>query len=339
MAGTVEASRRYDMGGVSARSAASPPAYAVAVAGFTTWIDRCFARVPVPYPLAALGAGLALWLAGLAATASYGFAGTYLRTIAIYPWALAVVWIAGVVRWATLRTRRMLLELRTVFVESDAAYGAVVNRLDRRCRSGRIAVAVAAVSLLALWAVAADMWDGSWYPVPLSVYPSMRHLPAAWYAAHRLPNLLVLATYAVACTALLVSALWYLGASMWFLLDIRRFRTIPIPGVILTKCRDIANFYLIAFYSATVGVGLYVVLAKDSLDRATVAVAVGLALVCALPSVLPQLVFYRFLRDANLAQAAVAERLYRAAFLARGDPGPGAGPARTDLDAAEELAL
>lgn len=288
----------------------APPKYVATVTNFSTWVDRFFDRVPLPYPVAAVASGVVLYLLGLGATALYGFHETYVETFAVYPWIIAIVWMLGVIRWATARTRRMLLELRPVFLESDQAYDWVIDRLNRRCHSRAIGGGVVVVAALALWATVADFVDPSLYPFRFSLYPSTRNLPHPWYESHELENLLVLATVEIVCTALLVSALWYLAASMWFLVDIRNFRTVPVAGVVLSRCRSIANFYLIAFSTSFVGVGLYVVLARHSFDAPTLATIGALSLLCSLPALVPQMVFHRFLAEADAQMAEVATRLY-----------------------------
>jgi hypothetical protein len=238
----------------------------------------------------------------------------YVKTLPVYLGAFGIVWVTGSIRRAISRLFEILNEIRPCFLVSDAHHVKFTKKWITKLANNKGSLSVALILIIIARLITylsifhKDLLDQFGI---LSLRPSS--FPAEWYEGNALLNMLILNVFGVFCALPLGTGIWMLIVNMFFLNDLPKLHTVPLPGVILANFRGITNFYLLVAFTWFLGVGLIALVFFKESDFFAVISILALSIIGLITFFLPQYVFHEYLVRAYKEIAAYLNAIYNQA--------------------------
>lgn len=221
--------------------------YATTQQHYRMWPDYLLGLANFPVSATLSSITIIVFLLGLIIAWPFGFVAYYIVTPAIYLGLAGIALTIGACHWGSIRAHFDYEQLRPVFTVDDATYYHMLDKWFKTLR-GRKAVALSSSVFFIIGFVALIL--------AYVTSPSVRRefdletlrpylVGPVWYS-HRFEyaGFSILLLFLVLISITLGTGCWILVSNMIFLSELRRLPVIPMPTIVRTRLRRMANLYV-----------------------------------------------------------------------------------------------
>jgi len=267
--------------------------YATAHQHYRMWPDYLLELFNFPVVVTLSSITIAVFLLGLVIAWPFGFVAYYIVTPAIYLGLAGIALTIGACHWGSIRAHSDYEQLRPVFTVDDATYYHILDKWFM-IFCGRKAVALSSSVFFIIGFVALILA----YVTSLSVrrkfgLETLRPylVGPVWYS-HRFEHVgfSILLFFLVLISITLGTGCWVLVGNMVFLSKLRRLPVIPMPTIVRTRLRRMADLYVGTSLAWSFGVALFGILFYRDYNIVTGIFLASLFIIGILMFALPQVI-------------------------------------------------
>jgi hypothetical protein len=256
-----------------------------------------------------------IYLLGMVIAWPFGFIVDYVATPAIYLGLAGIILVIAACHWGSLRVHPDCEQLRPVFTVDDATYHRVLDKWFTIFRSIKAAALFSLLffifgfSALILAYTTSTSARQRFDLEPLR--PNM--VGSAWYS-HRFEDVgfSIILIFLILISITLGTGCWLLVANMLFLLNLRVLPVIPVPTIVRTRLRRMADLYVGTSLTWSAGVAMFGILFYKEYNILSGAFLAILFIIGILMFTLPQAICrFHIIRSHELLCAMALAELYK----------------------------
>ncbi len=275
--------------------------YSTSPRNYKLWLDVLILKTKMPAWAAIPLFGFIIFAGSVLIAFSINFQAAYLTTRAIYIGLFGIVWVFGVIYYASHQFHAAYEDLRPCFLVSDEVYKAKIDTWFRRFASHRGNIIASLIFLLVAWGVVYVAFYG-YDTVKLIGIQSLRPTLFSndWYTPdHLFVKALLIGYWAFFCAFPLATSARLLVLNQFFLLSLQKLPVIPLPEIVFVRLQKITGIYVFAAVTWFVGVSLFGMMLFERLDYLAVSILFCLSLIGILTFFTPQFVYRNLLLKSN----------------------------------------
>ncbi len=263
---------------------------------FQTWLDKIYSKLNLTILAATIVIGIFVYFSGLLIAATFDFGREYINSYAIYIGVFGISLVSGVVRYASSEIHNVFEYFRPCLITDDDSYKLFINRWFSKLANNTGNYMVAGVyGILALLVAYSEFFLS---PLTGRVqFGSMKpyFLESFWYQPENLWNKVIIIAFYGLCVALpLGTATRLLYLNFAFMIDLQKFRVVPLINTLRIRFREVVNYYLFIYFTWSIGIGLFGIVFFNDLNIDSIVFLSALNILGIGAFVAPQLCYRSF---------------------------------------------
>jgi len=264
---------------------------------FVTWVDRIYYFLGLPPITTSILIFIILYLIGIITSLFFNFLILFIKSPFIYIGIFGISWVFYITHWGSINIHKCYKELRPCFIIDDKIFKSKLIKWFNIFRNTKDNFRVSFYLLIFILI----LYFISFYHPGLQEklhLISLRPLivPKDWFiGSFRLVKFILILFYLIFVCLLLGTASRALCVNLFFLLDLRKLKVIPISNIIRSRLRNLTDYYLKISLSWFVGVMLFGILFYYKLDILSIFILSTLSIIGIFTFFVPQILFRKYL--------------------------------------------